>query len=75
MMDTAEVSGCEKALFGERAPEDALVPIPLPGSEPFADAAELGARAELSEYREETDTRFESRSGIECFGRRAASGS
>ncbi len=51
MIDTAAVSGCEmpKTLFGESVPDDCLVPIALPGSEPFADAAELGALAEFSE--------------------------
>lgn len=51
--------------------------VPVPISEPFTDAAELGippARTELREYIEETDVRLFSRSGIEGRGRRAGSG-
>lgn len=74
-MDTADVSACENPLFGESVPDDARGPTTLPGSEPLADAAELGTLAEFKEYTEETDWRFDSRSCIDALGRRAASGS
>jgi hypothetical protein len=51
---------------------------PIPASEPFADAAELGAppaRTELREYIEETDIRFDSSWSADGLGRRAGSGS
>jgi hypothetical protein len=51
---------------------------PVPASEPFADAAELGtppARTELREYIDDTDMRFVSISEIEGLVRRAGSGS
>ena len=49
-----------------------------PASDPLADAAELGAPpalAELSEYMEDTDIRFESKSVVDGFGLNAGSGS
>jgi hypothetical protein len=80
--DTAEVevSGCDipKALVGDKDPVDALLFVPVPTSEPFADAAELGAPptlAELREYIEDTDMRFGSISDIDGLERRAGSGS
>ena len=53
-------------------PEGALVFVPVPLSDPFVEAAELGAPpalAEVNEYIDETDIRFGSKS------RRAGSGS
>lgn len=81
--ETAEVavSAEENCFVGDKVPEVALVVNPVPTSDPFADAAELGAPnplAELSEYIEETDIRFadfDSKSDIEGFGLRAGSGS
>lgn len=63
---------------GDSGPVDALPFVLFPISEPFADAAELGAPpalAELREYIEETDIRFGSRSEIDRLDRSAASGS
>lgn len=57
--------------------DTALVDIPTPASDPFAEAAELGtppALAELSEYIEDTDMRFESISDVDVLGRNARSG-
>jgi len=64
-------------LFADNVPAGVRVFVPVPTSEPFADAAELGippARTEPSEYIEETDVRLFSRSGTEGRGRRAGSG-
>ena len=62
---------------GDNVPEGVLVFVPVPTSDPFADAAELGAppaRTEPREYIDDTDIRFVSSSGMECLGRKAASG-
>ncbi len=64
--------------MGENWPDGDRLFDPVPASEPFADAAELGgppARTELSEYRDDTDMRFVSNSGTEGLDRRAGSGS
>lgn len=73
-----EVSGCESpsALVEDNVPDAALAVVPI--SDPFADAAELGAPpalTELREYMEDTDMRFESISDIDGLGRNAGSGS
>ncbi len=65
-------------MLGDRGPAGVRVFDPVPTSDPFADAAELGAppaRAELREYIEDTDMRLVSNSGIEGLARSAASGS
>jgi hypothetical protein len=76
------VSGCEEPMpfVGDKAPDTdtALVFVPVPTSEPFAEAAELGtppARAELREYTEEMDIRFELMSDRDGRERTAESGS
>jgi hypothetical protein len=78
--DTADVdvSACEipSALAGDNVPEAVLAAVPV--SDPLADVAELvapPALAEPSEYIEDTDIRFESKSGIDGFGLNAGSGS
>lgn len=76
-MADVEVSGCESAsaFVGDNVP-GADLPV-APFSDPFADAAELGAPpalTELREYMDDTDIRFPSISVIEAFGRNAASG-
>lgn len=77
-MAEVAVSGCDipSPLFGDKVPDVDLVVVP--GSDPFAEAAELStppALAELSEYIDEIDIRFVSFSVIERLGPRAASGS
>lgn len=63
-------------MAGDNAPEAVLALVPV--SDPLADAAELRAPpalTELSEYMEDTDIRFESKSVIDGFGLNAESGS
>jgi len=62
---------------GDSAPETDLLLVPVPISDPLAEAAELGtppALAELREYIEEIDIRFESYSDMETLDRTADSG-
>lgn len=74
-----EVSGCEipsDFAGGDKVADAVLDDVPV--SDPFAEAAELGAPpalTELSEYMEDTDIRFESRSDVDGLDRNAGSGS
>lgn len=85
MTETADVPGsaCILLVFGDSAPDGVLDPIavavvaPVPGSDPLAEAIELGAppaRAELREYIEETDILFESNSETDGLCLNAGSG-
>ena len=66
------VSGWDSAgLFGDKVPEAVLDFVPVPGSDPLTDAAELcapPALAELREYTDDTDMRLESISDKEGLG-------
>ena len=76
--DIAEVDASGWALLVcDKGPDGVRVLDPVPASEPFADAAELGAppaRTELREYIEDTDIRFVSTASADGFGRSAGSG-
>jgi hypothetical protein len=64
-------------LLGDKAPVDVLELVPAPTSDPLVEAAELGtppALAELREYIDDTDIRFELISDNDGVGR-SASGS
>lgn len=84
MTETAEVPGsaCIALVVGDSVPDGVRDPIavavvvPVAGSDPFAEAIELGppARAELKEYIDETDILFWSNSETEGRVRRAGSG-
>ena len=85
MTETADVPGsaCRPLVLEESAPDGVLPTTvaaeaaPVPGSEPFAEPTELGAppaRAELREYIEDTDIRFDSISDIEGLCLSAGSG-
>ncbi len=69
-----DVSGGDipNPLLEGRANDADLVPGTVPGSDPLAEAAELGAppaRREFSEYMDDTDMRFKSASDIVDIGR------
>jgi hypothetical protein len=78
-MAEVEVSGCDAPNpFAEfKLPDGVLEFSPLPASDPFIDAAELTtppALAEVSEYTEDTERRFDSISASEGLVRSAGSG-